>query len=144
MAVDYEWHDDYLIGIEEIDAQHKRFLKLIKATYELKNASIEDKEVFILLDELAKYALFHFDSEESFMELYSYPKLFIQIEEHNKIKKELQDKVRKIKDHEGDLVELLFFLMKWFAAHTSYIDKEFGNYMRTYREALYMESSPAL
>lgn len=137
MTVDYEWHDDYLIGIEEIDAQHKRFLKLIKSTYDLKHANIKDKDVFKLLDELTKYAFFHFDSEESFMKVYSYPKLHIQIEEHTKIKKELQEKVDRIKKQEADLIELLFFLMKWFVDHTSYIDKDLGKYMKIYRETIY-------
>ena len=89
MEVDFDWHDEYSIGVDEIDAQHKRFLKLIKGTYELKDKTSEHEEVRKLLHELMRYALFHFNSEEFLMKTYLYPKYMEQKIQHDKIIKEL-------------------------------------------------------
>jgi hemerythrin len=133
MEVDFEWHDEYLIGVDEVDVQHKRFLNLIKRTYELTGQTSENKEVSNLLDELMKYAHFHFGSEELLMETYLYPKYVEQKSEHVKITKELEAKVEEIKSNKGNLNNLLFYLIKWFVDHDTYFDKEFGDYVNKHR-----------
>ena len=133
MKVDFGWSDEYSIGVEEVDVQHKRFLNLIKRTYELAGETVESKEVSHLLDELMKYAHFHFGSEELLMQAYSYPKYVIQKSEHAKIIKELVEKMGEIRSNKGKLNSLLFFLVNWFVDHDSHFDKEFGDYVNKHR-----------
>lgn len=137
MKVDFEWNDKYSTGVDEIDFQHKKFLKIIKKTYELKEKNIDEEEVFLLIDDLIKYANFHFACEESFMEIYAYPKLSSQIREHNKIKNDLKKRVEKVKKREEDIVDLMFFLMTWFINHTNGSDKDIGEYIKVHNETLY-------
>jgi hemerythrin len=111
MKVDFEWYDEYSIGVDEVDVQHKRFLNLIKKTYELAGQTIEHKEVFNLLDELMRYAQFHFGSEELLMQTYSYPKYVEQRDEHVRLTKELAGKMEEIGSNKGELNNLLLFLV---------------------------------
>ncbi|MBU2578208.1 bacteriohemerythrin [Patescibacteria group bacterium] len=133
MTVDFEWQDDYLIGVDEIDCQHKRFLKLIKSIYERKRNAADEKEVTDLLDEIKKYAHFHFSSEELLMTMYLYPKHNEQKEDHDKIKLKLNKKIDNLKAHKGELIDLLHFLMKWFIDHTTCLDKDLGEYINKHR-----------
>ncbi len=134
MNVDFEWHDDYSVGVEEIDAQHKRFLQLIKATYDLEDKSIERSEVLNLLNELVLYALFHFNSEEMLMKTYLYPKYLEQKNQHVHLITTLQKKIDELKAHQGDLIVLLHFLMRWFVDHDSCFDQEFGAHVNKMRK----------
>lgn len=137
MKVNFQWYEKYATGVDEIDFQHKKFLKIIQKTYQLKEKNTEDKEVFKLIDELIKYATYHFACEEIFMKIYAYPKLNNQIKEHNKIKNDLKERVEKIKRQEEDVADLMFFLMTWFINHTSGSDKDIGEYMRVHNETIY-------
>ena len=129
MGVDFEWYDEYSIGVEEIDDQHKRFLKLIKATYELEDKTSEHEEARKLLDELMTYALFHFNSEELLMKKYLYPHYMDQKKQHGELIKELELNVEEVKAGKGDMINLLCFLMNWFVDHDHYYDKKFGEYV---------------
>jgi len=134
MVADFGWHEEYSIGVEEIDAQHRRFLKLLQGIYELQDKSIENEESAKLLDELVRYTRFHFQSEELLMNAYLYPGYLEQKNQHDTIIKELDLKVKEIRTHKGDIIKLLFFLTKWFVEHDDHYDKEFGahvNRMRT-------------
>jgi hemerythrin len=133
MKVDFEWYDEYSIGVDEVDVQHKRFLNLIKKTYELAGQTIEDSEVFNLLDELMRYAQFHFGSEELLMQAYLYPKYAEQKNEHVRIMKELAEGMEQVGSSKGKLNNLLFVLINWFFDHDSHLDKEFGDYVRKHR-----------
>ena len=133
MKVDFEWYDEYSIGVDEIDVQHKRFLNLIERTYELAEQTIETREMFNLLDELMRYAQFHFSSEELLMQAYFYPKHLEQKNEHVRIMKELVKGVEQIGSNQGKLKNLLFVLINWFFDHDSHFDKEFGDYVNKHR-----------
>ena len=108
-------------------------LELIKKTYALVSDEVESKGVSKLLDELMKYAHFHFGSEELLMKAYSYPQYMEQKNEHAKIIKELTEKVEELKAHKEYISKLLFFLMQWFVDHDNFFDKKFGEYVNNYR-----------
>lgn len=133
MNVDFDWHDSYAIGVEEIDVQHRRFLGLIRATYQLAKARGGKLEVDALLDELLRYAPFHFSSEELLMRAYGYPKQGDQKRQHDKLLGELETKIGAIRAADGDLVPLLGYLVKWFVDHDRYHDREFGDYVNRMR-----------
>lgn len=42
MASRIEWNDEYLLGINEIDLQHKQLLKLANDLYDVTTGSIEN------------------------------------------------------------------------------------------------------
>lgn len=127
--MNFEWDDQYLTGVAEIDAQHKVFLNMIKRASDLRERPSGDPEVDNILNDVLKYALFHFKSEEALMAGCAYPKMFEQKIEHDRIVKELTARIMDIRSGKGDLTDMLIFLVKWFAGHTTYADKELGMFI---------------
>ena len=133
MTFDFEWKDDYAIGVEEIDSQHKRFLQLIQKISGSKPSEAGIQNTNNLIDELEKYLVFHTKSEEMLMILYSYPKYDEQKQEHAKVIEQVQKKIDKLSQKPEELAELLLFLLKWFVSHTTYLDKDLGKFINMKR-----------
>ena len=69
---DLDWHDEYAIGVAEIDEQHRYLLKRLKQLDTLCQAHglaalFHDTRLRGLLEEFQGYAAHHFQTEESLM-----------------------------------------------------------------------------
>lgn len=127
-----KWDDKYLIGIEEIDEQHKKLFDIANNAYELlKNSFYTDKydRIVSILEELRDYAIFHFNTEEEYMASIGYKKLFSHKVQHN----DFIEKVKKIKFEEIDenqdeyIIGLLEFVVNWIDVHILKNDKLITN-----------------
>ena len=112
---------DCLIGVTEIDDEHKRLFELIG---EVDAAVKEDADsiatAMALLNELKQYAVTHFAHEEAYMASINDPELPRQQKEHQAF----VDKVNSYRfsditeDTARDLIlELLEYLSKWLMSH---------------------------
>jgi len=83
-----------------------------------------DKIVHIL-EELKDYTIFHFKSEEEYMESIEYKRLFTQKIEHEKFIKTLEEtNYRDIDENQDEsLVKILNFLNDWLIEHILKTDK---------------------
>ena len=119
------WQAAYDTGVEEIDLQHRYFMTLInRLTVELA-ASDDPKYRQSLLNELAKYAAFHFASEENLMVKFGYPDL----KRHRMLHIDLIDKLSSRMN--AITYEPLFeFLIGWFIQHTTTEDHRIGEHVR--------------
>ncbi len=123
-----------MIGVEEVDSQHKRFLKIIARIHELMEEEAETQKINDLMGELKRYANFHFQSEELLMQTYAYPKYHEQKMAHKKIIEELGKKTQGIEANRDQMGEVLMFLVKWFVGHTTSIDREMGAFVSKCRK----------
>lgn len=124
------WRNDYLLGIDKIDKQHKELFRIAADIYELmKNQLITDKydKILHLISELKDYTIFHFSSEEAYMQSIGYRKFFSHKVEHDdfieKINNVDMDKVDL--DHEQYLLEILDFVVNWISKHILETDKAY-------------------
>ena len=119
------WEAAYDTGVEEIDLQHRYFMALInRLTAELASSS-DPQYRQSLLNELAKYAAFHFASEENLMLKFAYPDL----KRHRMLHIELIDRLSSRMN--AMTYEPLFeFLVGWFVQHTTTEDHRIGEYLR--------------
>lgn len=76
-----DWSDDYLLGIEEIDAQHKGFFEATHRLYEAILNCEGEKAVEGTSAFLKDYARRHFQAEEAFMDRHGFPGL----EDHKRL-----------------------------------------------------------
>ena len=134
-----DWRDEYNVGVREIDSQHKIFFKMIRKMFDLhlKGAGRKDEAVQFsrLLDDLLKYAEFHFQAEEQLMARYEYPMIQSQEKEHKIILSELNRQADAIKSAGGSTAKLVYFLIQWFIKHTVYSDKDVGLFIMRQRKA---------
>ncbi|MCU7835939.1 MAG: bacteriohemerythrin [gamma proteobacterium symbiont of Taylorina sp.] len=121
------WKDEYSVGIEAMDNDHKKLLNLINqlqtaSTYYTGKES-EEKALAELID----YTKTHFKNEETLLEENEYADLVAHKEQH----KQFIDKVNGLveqykKDPNATLVDALAFLKEWLIKHINGTDKEYG------------------
>lgn len=70
-----QWSDDYLTGIDKIDAQHKGFFDAAHTLYDRILNCEGEKVVEEGVEFLRSYAHEHFQTEEAFMAKHGYPDL---------------------------------------------------------------------
>ena len=76
-----DWSDEYLIGIGEIDKQHKAFFEAAHRLYDYILNCEGEKVAEESVEFLRQYADEHFQAEEAFMEKHRFPRL----EQHKKL-----------------------------------------------------------
>ena len=124
-----EWNDAYAIGNERIDFEHKIFIGLI-AEFQLAIANSSPKDRLVrILNEILKYAEFHFVSEENLMLESGYP----EVNQHRLLHMQLLSRF-SVKIYEMELGmcqpdEVDRFLIDWFTHHTKQEDKRIVDHL---------------
>lgn len=126
------WTDDLIVGIDEIDAQHRALFQHLEA---LLNACVEGKEqdeVLKMLGFLDGYVIAHFDTEEKLQREYDYPGYRSHRAEHvaflhhlSNLKKEIEGKgpTRNL------VLEMNQMLIDWLKRHILDVDRAAGLYL---------------
>lgn len=131
----YEMKDEYLTGIPEIDAEHKRLFEIAEETYQLlQEEFVADKydNIRQLLEELREYTATHFAHEEAYMESIHYKKMFTQKIQHQQFIDKLEginlDSIDGSNTEEQDamVADILAFLTDWLVRHIMETDKQIG------------------
>lgn len=117
-----KWKDDYLLGIEKIDEQHKELFRIAESAYSLlKSEYFVDKynRIIEIVEELRDYTVFHFQEEEKYMMSIKYKKFFSHKMEHDNFIKKLNEVDLKAMDENQDkyIMELLEFVVNWISEH---------------------------
>ena len=127
----YEFKEEYVTGIKQIDEEHKRLFEIADETYNLSRKEfLVDKydQVIQILKELKEYASMHFEHEEAYMESIGYKKMFTQKVQHNAFCEKLNSwNLYDIDENSEEIVdEILNFLTNWLVSHILEHDKQIG------------------
>ena len=132
-AKDYlEWKDEYSVGIESIDQQHKKLINLInmlQTTVDYSTGEAFEREV---LDTVVDYTKTHFAYEEGLMSKYGYP----DFEAHKGKHREMINEVQKLtaeydQNPEHAMQHGLNFLKQWLIKHINGTDKEYSDFLHS-------------
>ncbi|MBU1101174.1 MAG: bacteriohemerythrin [Bacteroidetes bacterium] len=123
------WDEFFLVGVEEIDVQHKHMVELVNKAVIRANEYQEREELAPLLEDLWFYAKWHFSCEESLMKILGYPEADSHQKIHNELLDELDDKVEKVLEGYCDLQELRDFLFDWLGRHAHKEDRDLGAFV---------------
>lgn len=118
----YYFTDDCLIGVEQIDEEHRGLFKLIGEVHELlDNELIDDKydRISDMVASLEKYAEEHFRHEEEYMAQINHPELELQREQHLEFSEKMNeyDTIMGAHDQQEVLDDLLTYLLRWLFRH---------------------------
>lgn len=122
-----EWNANSLVGIQEIDRQHKRLVSCLNRTYDQFRNGKDIDEAF--LQELVGYSAGHFTCEEKWMADSGYPGLTAHQEEHAEFKSKICEFSKGYKREARISVELLWFLCNWVTHHIQETDAAFGRFL---------------
>lgn len=124
MSSDLIWKEEYNVGDYEIDEEHKIFLKTIQKIDEAFLNQESNEYIERLLEELHKYAQFHFISEENIMFKFGYPGLEEHHAEHVALMKKMGSLLITFDPRLVDSKKLINFLVDWFKNHTTNSDRK--------------------
>lgn len=119
----YLFTDDCLIGVEEIDNEHRELFRIINETQELlDNQILNDKydRIMEMVERLDQYAEEHFRHEEAYMESIHHPELALQKQQHlffwDKING-ITNSFSSDRAQQEVLEDLLRYLVTWLYRH---------------------------
>ena len=125
-----QWNNDFCIGNEVIDSQHKQLFELTAKLYGIAVGSEDKLNLKILLFDLYKYTLHHFDEEEILMRNHGFPLRDDHKHEHEKFVSTLDALALKAREDASSLdMEILDWLSAWLVTHISIKDKMIGQWL---------------
>ncbi|QAA33704.1 bacteriohemerythrin [Clostridium manihotivorum] len=128
----FEWKSEYELGMEKIDAEHRKLFDIANKGYELLvNDFYVDKydRIMDIIIELKDYAQFHFTAEEEYLASIGYKKLFSHKIEHDSfIQKVSNVNLNDVDSNQDKYVQdLLDFIVMWIKEHIMEKDREYVN-----------------
>ena len=112
------WRNEYSVGNEEIDNQHKKIFKLINELYEAFVTKKNDLSTDEVLAELRDYSINHFKMEEKMFEKYNYAYKVEHKKEHESFINTVDNIIEESKGNKKLLsMKLTNFLQKWLVNH---------------------------
>ncbi|MCO8043104.1 bacteriohemerythrin [Acinetobacter bohemicus] len=124
-----EWKENYNIGIEVIDNQHRQILDYINTLEQVKSTGARDK-IKEVLDDLIDYTQSHFSFEENLLEQVSYQYLPSHRGIHELFVKRLNDYRLKFEKGESIEKDLYRLLSKWLINHIQHDDQDYVDAVR--------------
>lgn len=127
------WNDSYLLGITEIDLQHKKLLSLADDMYEIVNGDEDSIKVNLskVLKSLTDYTVYHFSNEEKFMKKYGYPSADMHKSMHDNFIAEVTKQIKSLNTATKTEAERLYkFLASWVLNHIAKSDKVWAEYVK--------------
>lgn len=127
----FEWKEKYVLGIAELDAQHKALVDLINRLFVAMQNGVGKDLVGETLNELVDYARRHFMTEEILMDNYG----FDGLEEHAREHRRFSEEVQRFRDafdagNTGITIQLLTFLRNWLDDHICRTDHAYAPYLK--------------
>ena len=125
-----KWKDEYSVGIESIDMQHRKLLSLINSLQTAVYFSTGEEFEHQALDELVDYTKTHFSYEEGLMEQNDYP----DFEPHKAQHQQMIARVEEVlagyeQDKDTAMRNAANFLKDWLINHINGTDKQYSAYL---------------
>jgi len=122
---EWKWNDSLITNEEVVDYQHKNLFRTINDLIRACNESETPNGLLVevALDELLKYAGFHFREEEAVMEKHNYPELAAHKVDHSEFASVMN--IFKTRFDKGEEIadELITFMHRWLVNHIMNKDK---------------------
>jgi hemerythrin len=120
-----KWNDKYMLGIDEIDKQHKHLFEIASEvgglTKDIGNSIDCYDEYMVILKELIEYTIYHFDYEEKVMKANNYNEddFIVHQFEHKMFVKKLEKFAEEDFDENQyeNINNMLEFLVNWITHH---------------------------
>jgi len=125
-----DWKDEYSVGIESIDQQHKNLINLInmlQTTVDYSTGEAFEREC---LAAVVDYTKTHFVYEEGLMSKYGYPDFEAHKAQHQKMINKINDLLAAYEEHpESAMKNALDFLKQWLIRHINGTDKLYSEFL---------------
>ena len=122
-----EWQENYSVGIQEFDEQHKSLIDIINTLHDSQKQNREWQTLAVILRSLMAYAANHFAVEEKLMVQYGYPDFDRHRLAHNEFVRTITNFQEDFQEARAVLPdELMHFLSEWLVGHILVVDKQYS------------------
>jgi len=121
------WNDELSVKVKEIDDQHRKLIGLINNLHEAMKNGQGKLVLEPTLQELASYTVYHFQTEEKYMQKFNYPGYRAHKIKHDAFVKKVTDFQKDY--HAGRLglsLDLMNFLKEWVTTHIGETDQQYS------------------
>ncbi len=125
-----DWKDEYSVGIESIDEQHKKLINLINTLQTIVDYSTGEEFERECLAAVVDYTKTHFVYEEGLMRKYGYPDFEAHKAQHQKMIDKVDELLEEYeKQPESAMRSALDFLKQWLIRHINGTDKQYSEFL---------------
>lgn len=122
-----QWEEKYMLGITEIDMQHKKLVKMLNDMHDAMKEGKSKEILSKILDDMVAYTKTHFTTEERYFDRFNYEKASEHKGEHSQFVEKVLD--FKSEYDEGKTmisIQILTFLKTWLTKHIMGSDKKYA------------------
>jgi len=121
-----EWRDDYLVGVEELDFEHRDLFDRLNALHEELIGQDEGAKIERCLEEIHARVVAHFALEERFMRVSKSPNYEQHKKEHDDFLEVIAEIIEQLRGggERGDRDALEAQLQHWIIDHITTSDQE--------------------
>ncbi len=113
-----EWKDEFNLGIEEVDSEHRTLVALINALHDAMLAGAGRADVVEGISEIYALVSAHFEREEAFMREMRYMAFAEHKEDHEVLLDDLREIIERVRSGRGyEEDRLSADLQYWFSDH---------------------------
>ena len=124
------WKDEYCVGIDSIDQQHKKLVNLINHLQTAVDYSTGEEFERDALDELVDYTKTHFSYEEGLMRDNDYPDFVAHKAQHEEMFKKVGEVLAEYEqDQDTAMSNAVEYLKEWLINHINGTDKQYSSYL---------------
>lgn len=121
-----EWDENYSVGVQEIDNQHKILFATINELLDAIHNNEPEEKLDHIIQNIITYKKHHFSTEEKYFKEFNFEGAEEHIEQHKKF----NDNIKKLfEDHPKHDIELCFllidFLEDWLIDHLQNMDQKY-------------------
>lgn len=124
------WDKSFSVGVEVLDQQHKQIVEIINRLIDEPREGFGPDEVARILDDLAKFVHYHFQTEEQLLADHGYEDLRTQQAEHKEFRVELADLcMGSMRNHTIVPINALLYLKEWWVDHILVKDMKYRPFL---------------
>lgn len=122
----FKWSDTMSVKSNEIDDQHKKLVGLLNQMYQAFMDREHKEKVGLVIDQMAEYAKYHFETEEKYFAEFGYDDSENHIREHQQFRQKVEEFIQKYnKNHSALTYDVMNFLRTWLNHHILESDKKY-------------------
>ena len=125
-----EWKDEYSVGIQSIDQQHKIWVGLINKLHDAMKKGEGKKALADIYKEIVEYTKTHLKNEEALFDKFGYTDTAAHKLIHSKLTEQVIEKQKDIEDGKTVItMDVMNFLKSWLIDHIQNTDKKYSAFL---------------